>query len=86
MHHCNGLQFSKYREVARSAWIVSGNDISLAEDLFRDDARITKLNPMTIILLIQIAIQLWSLWKSRGISEPSVVACSDELAFSGDNE
>jgi len=66
------------RHIARQAWIDSDGDIEIATRLFRNDPQITKLDPMTIIALIQIALTLWDWWKRRTVREPSVVAASDE--------
>ena len=66
------------RHVAREAWIDTDGNIERSEILFRDNEHITKLDPMTIIALIQIAIEIWKWWQSRKIAQPSVIASSDE--------
>lgn len=66
------------RAAARHVWIECDGDMAQVESAFKAQESIARLDPMTVIALIQIAIQLWSWWKSRQIKEPSVVASSDE--------
>lgn len=84
--HHKSSDAREYREAAREAWLKADGSFASAETAFRADPRIAKLDPATILLLIKLAFQLWEWWKDRKISDPSVVACSDELSFSGDDE
>lgn len=86
MHQKAFSHHHDFREAARESWLKSDGSIETAAIAFQADSRIAKLDPMTIIALLQIAMKLWAWWRSMKISEPSVVACSDELAFLGDDE
>lgn len=76
----------EYRAAARDAWIKSGGSLNAAEAAFKADPRIAKLDPLTIIALIQISIKIWLWWRSRQLSEPSVVASEQEPTFGDDDE
>jgi hypothetical protein len=39
----------------------------------------------TLILMIQLAIQLWQWWKARNIDEPSTVASFGEMSAFGED-
>ena len=70
-----------YRDAASDAWIKSRGRPLKAKRLFRDDPRIAGLDLGTIILLVQIAIKLWQLWKDRNVSHPESVRRMDEPCF-----
>jgi len=70
-----------YRAAAADAWRRSGGSSWHARRLFKSDPRIVGLDPMTILLLIRIALQLWQLWQDRKVSEPESVRRGDEPSF-----
>jgi hypothetical protein len=61
------------RRVARECWMTAGGDIELAESLMRARPEFTSIDPQTLLLLLQIALQLWKWWKENNVSEPSVI-------------
>ena len=76
------------RDAASDAWKKSGGKYLRSAMLFRNDSRVSqiaKLDPMTVIFLLQIAYKLWQFWNRNKISEPSVVATDGEPIFGGAN-
>jgi len=73
------------REIAREAIIATRGDSEAALVYFRNHPRVFAIDPAIVMLMIQIAIALWKLWQSRNVSEPSVVASSDELEILGES-
>jgi hypothetical protein len=62
------------RDAASDAWKQSGGKYLCSAMLFRNDSRVTqiaKLDPMTIIFLLQMAYKLWQWWRANKISDPS---------------
>lgn len=70
-----------YRAAAADAWLRSGGSVIRARNIFKNDRRITGLDPMTILALLQIAIKLWQLWRDRKVTEPESVRREDEPCF-----
>lgn len=70
-----------YRAAASDAWKRSGGSVLHARRIFKHDPRVAGLDPMTILLLIRIALQLWQLWQDRKVSEPESVRREDEPCF-----
>lgn len=61
------------RDAASDAWKQSGGKYLRSALLFRNDSRvkqIAKLDPMTIIFLLQMAYKLWRWWRANKISDP----------------
>ena len=73
------------RQVAREAIIACEGDIDAAKNYFHSHPLVYQIDASLVVLMIQIAIQLWQLWKSMNVSEPSVVATIDELALFGES-
>jgi len=73
------------REIARESFIACKGDTEASLAYFRAHPRLFAIDPQLIVLMIQIAIMLWKLWQSRSVSEPSVVASSDELEILGES-
>ena len=73
------------REIAREAFIACQGDIEAAKGYFDNHPRVVAIDVQTLILMIQLAIQLWQWWKARDIDEPSTVACSDEWEVMGED-
>jgi hypothetical protein len=73
------------RQVAREAIIACEGDLEAAKNHFNSHPLVYQIDASLVVLMLQIAIQLWQLWKSMNISEPSVVASSDELALLGES-
>jgi len=76
----------KARQAARQAWISakqSGDDAIL---IFERNPSIASLDPVTIALLIRIAIMLFEHWMRKKIDEPSVVIQPDEPGFDEAND
>lgn len=74
------------RDAAADAWEDSGGKYLRSALLFRTDSRvnqIAKLDPMTIIVLLQIAYNFWKIWRANKISNPSVVVVAGEPVFGG---
>lgn len=72
------LQRRKARLAARYAWIDSEGDQHKAIHLFNESPEMKGIDPATLLLLLQIAIQLWQWWKDRQVKEPSITATADE--------
>lgn len=73
------------RHVAREAIIACNGDLEAAKAYFENHPQVFGIDVQTLILMIQLAFQLWNFWKSNNISEPSIVASSDELAILGES-
>lgn len=61
------------RDAAADAWEDSGGKYLRSALLFRTDSRvkqIAKLDPMTIVFLLQMAYKLWRWWRANKISDP----------------
>ena len=74
------------RDAAAYAWRQSGGRYLRSAAIFAADSRvktIAKLDPATIILIVQLAYKLWSYWRRNKVSEPSVVAVAGEPVFGG---
>lgn len=72
----NTLTKIKVRGIARRAWIESGNNSPLAEEMFRQvyqDASDQLRNEA-----LSLAFGLWQFWIDTNQSEPSVVCTGDE--------
>ncbi len=77
----------KARELARECWIDAEGDSTKAETLFRQRSDRVSIDPATILLILQIAIQLWSWWQKHKVSEPTSIPCGDEpVDLSEDND
>ena len=70
-----------YRSIAADAYRSANGNRVRARRLFRDDPRIVSLDPATIILFIQIAYRIWTIWKSRKIIDPDYAVRSEEPRF-----
>lgn len=66
------------RRAARNAWMRCGGNLQVAEAMFRDEMAMESIDPQTLLILIQIALTIWKWWKEKNVSEPSIVASSDE--------
>ena len=73
------------RQVAREAIIACEGDIEAAKNHFNSHPLVYQIDASMVVLMLQIAIQLWQLWKSMSVSEPSVVSTSDELEMLGES-
>ena len=73
------------REIAREAIIACQGDIEAAKGYFDNHPRVVSIDVQTLILMIQLAVQLWQWWKARNIDEPSTVASHDEAFALGDD-
>ena len=80
------------RDAASDAWKQSGGKYLRSAMLFRNDSRVTqiaKLDPRTIIFLLQIAYKLWQWWRANKISDPkdlrtnAIMLLGDEPRFVG---
>ena len=80
------------RDAASDAWKQSGGLYLRSAMLFRNDSRVSriaKLDPMTIIFLLQMAYKLWRWWRANKISDPkdfrtnSIMLLGDEPRFVG---
>jgi hypothetical protein len=72
------------RDAASDAIKQSFGLIFLAKRRFERDPKVTRiagLDPATIFLFIQIAVQLWQYWRSNKIKEPGGIAMSGEPIF-----
>lgn len=58
------------RQLARDCWVEAQGDIEQARYLFDKRAKDHGIDPMTIIALISLAIQLWKLWRDRDNAKP----------------
>jgi hypothetical protein len=74
-------QRKQARYLARRAWIEGGNDCEAAEVLFRSDCESQGIDPATLLLLLQLAIQLWMWWRDHNQSEPSTIPVFGEPGF-----
>jgi len=72
---------SIYRAAASDAWKRSGGSSWHARRLFKSDPRIVGLDPMTILMILQIAWKLWQWWKEHNVSEPESVRRAEEPFF-----
>jgi hypothetical protein len=59
------------RRVAISSWAKGNRTPEALEAAFKADERICSLDPATIMLLIKIALMLWSWWKEKNIDTPT---------------
>jgi len=71
------------REIAREAFIACQGDIEAAKGYFDNHPRVVAIDVQTLILMIQLAVQLWQWWKARDIDEPSTVASAAECSVLG---
>jgi hypothetical protein len=71
------------REVARDLWIQFSGNFGKCRRAFRKDPRLVGFDVATILLMIQIAVALWRLWQSLKLTEPPVVAMSEESVALG---
>lgn len=74
------------RDAASYAWRQSGGRYLRSATIFAADSRvktIAKLDPVTIIWIVQLGYKLWSYWRRNKVSEPSVVAVEGEPVFGG---
>ena len=80
------------RDAASDAWKQSGGKYLRSAKLFRNDSRVTriaKLDPMTIIFLLQMAYKLWQWWRANKISDPkdfrtnAIMLVGNEPRFGG---
>lgn len=51
------------RKMAREAWAMSGHDPEVAAEIFKELGREKSINPDTIYVLLQIALELYKLWR-----------------------
>lgn len=81
------------RDAAAYAWRQSGGRYLRSAAIFAADSRvktIAKVDPATIIFLLQIAYKLWRWWRANKISDPmdvrthSIILHGDEPSFGGD--
>ncbi len=73
------------RELARESWVEAGRDqtqarSSRARSIFESKAKARGIDPATLFLLLQIALQLWSWWQKNNIDDPSVVESEAEYS------
>lgn len=73
------------RQVAREAFIACEGDLEAARGYFNDHPQVFQIDASLVILMIQVAIQLWQLWRQNNIIEPSIVATSEELTMLGES-
>ena len=73
------------REIAREAIIACQGDIEAAKGYFDNHPRVVAIDVQTLILMIQLAVQLWQWWKSRNIDEPSTVIDAEEWRLLGED-
>ena len=73
------------RQVAREAFIACEGDLEAAKGYFNAHPLVYQIDVSLVILMIQIAIQLWQLWRQNNVSEPSIVATSEELTMLGES-
>jgi hypothetical protein len=73
------------REIAREAIIACQGDIEAAKGYFDNHPRVVAIDVQTLILMIQLAIQLWQWWKARNIDEPSTVINAEEWRLLGED-
>lgn len=73
------------RQVAREAFIACEGDLEAAKGYFNAHPLVYQIDVSLVILMIQVAIQLWQLWRQNNISEPSIVATSEELVMLGES-
>lgn len=66
------------RELAREAWIESRGDSARAKSIFEAKAKTRGIDPGTLLLLLQIALQLWKWWQENQNDNPSVVESSND--------
>ena len=52
---------------------------------FNDHPQVFQIDASLVIMMLQVAIQLWQLWKANNVSEPSVVTTSEELEMLGES-
>jgi hypothetical protein len=70
-----------YRDATADAWKKSNGHPVRARQILKRDPRIVGLDPMTILMILQIAWKLWQMWKDRNVSEPESVRRADEPCF-----
>ena len=73
------------RHIAREAFIACEGDLEAATGYFHAHPLVYQIDVSLVIMMIQIAIQLWQLWKRNNVSEPSIVSTSDELEMLGES-
>lgn len=73
------------RQIAREAFIACEGDLEAANNHFNQHPLVYQIDASIVVLMLQIAVVLWKLWKSMNVSEPSVVVTSDELALFGED-
>ena len=70
-----------YRQATADAWKKSGCRPVRARQILKRDPRIVGLDPMTILMILQMAWKLWQWWKDNNVSEPESVRSMDEPCF-----
>ncbi len=73
------------RQIAREAFIACEGDLEASEGYFNAHPLVYQIDVSLVIMMIQIAVQLWQLWKANNVSEPSVVTTSEELEMLGES-
>ena len=73
------------RQIAREAFIACEGDLEASKNYFHAHPLAYQIDVSLIVLMLQIAMQLWQLWKANNVSEPSVVSTSDELEMLGES-
>ena len=79
------------RDAASDAWKQSSGLWRRlhAREIFKRDPRVAKFDAATIILLVQIAWELWKFWRDNKISDPkdfrtyAIMLLGDEPRFGG---
>lgn len=66
----NRLLKRKARRLARYAWVSSGGDKEKAEEIFKASPDLSKLDPATILAILQIALLLWKWWNETNKTFP----------------
>lgn len=72
------------RQIAREAFIACEGDLEASKNYFHAHPLAYQIDISLIVLMLQIALQLWQLWKASGVTEPSIVVTSEELQVLGE--
>lgn len=55
-----------WRKDAKRHYNAANGDVAAAEAAYREDLRMRSIDPMTIMVLIQLAIKIWKWAKDNG--------------------
>lgn len=66
----------KWREIAREIFVECDGDIEACRNLFKQRYG----SVAAILLILEILVTLWKLWKSLGIDEPPAFPMHEEFA------